>query len=182
MTAVTLGKGGASPHAGALIAVGHGLVEFPLMVLLFFGLGPVITIVPVRTAITLGGGLFLLLMAAGMFRSMRARETVSPSGARSPLLAGVLLSIGNPYFMVWWATVGAALIIASASYGAAGFLLFAVLHWLCDFFWLYLLSALAYKGGAIMGDKFRRVVSLVSGFLLLFFGGRLIVDGIGMIV
>lgn len=30
MTTVTISKGSKSPYAGALIAVGHGIVEFPL--------------------------------------------------------------------------------------------------------------------------------------------------------
>ncbi len=39
--AVTLKKAAKSKVAGALIAVGHGIVEFPLMFLIFFILSPV---------------------------------------------------------------------------------------------------------------------------------------------
>ena len=43
ITAVTIGKGSDSPHAGALVAVGHGIVEFPLMIAIFYGFGRVLT-------------------------------------------------------------------------------------------------------------------------------------------
>jgi hypothetical protein len=32
LAAVTVGKGSKAPHAGALVAVGHAVVEFPLMI------------------------------------------------------------------------------------------------------------------------------------------------------
>jgi len=38
MTAAAVGMGSKSPHAGAFLAVGHGIVEFPLMVAILYGL------------------------------------------------------------------------------------------------------------------------------------------------
>ena len=37
MTAFAVGKGSESPHAGALIAIGHGIVEVSLMISVFYG-------------------------------------------------------------------------------------------------------------------------------------------------
>lgn len=39
VTAVTIGEGSKSPHAGAFVAIGHGIVEFPLMIAIFYGFG-----------------------------------------------------------------------------------------------------------------------------------------------
>ena len=39
MTAAAVGAGSESPRAGALLAVGHGIVEFPLMVAILYGFG-----------------------------------------------------------------------------------------------------------------------------------------------
>jgi threonine/homoserine/homoserine lactone efflux protein len=89
----------------------------------------------------------------------------------------VLLSIGNPYFLVWWATVGAALILRSVRFGPLGFLAFGLAHWTCDFVWDYLLSAISFKGGQIFGRRFEKGVLLACGGFLLFFGGRFIFDG-----
>jgi len=126
ITAVTLGKGNNSPHAGAFVAIGHGVIEFPLMISIFYGLGYLLQLSYVKATIALVGGLFLLFMAIGMFRSITQREISSRRYPYSPIIAGVLLSIGNPYFLVWWATIGAALILHSFKFGVLGFTIFYV--------------------------------------------------------
>ncbi len=178
MTAVTVGKGSESPYAGALVAVGHGIVEFPLMVFIFYGFGYFLSQSYVKAAIALVGGLFLLVMAVGMFRDIRRAEINSTRYSGSAIAAGVLLSLGNPYFLVWWATVGATLILRSVSFGLLGFLLFAVLHWSCDLLWCSLLSAISFKGGQFLGRGFQKVVFAICGVLLLVFGAKFILDAI----
>ncbi len=179
VTAVTVGKGSRSPHAGALVAVGHGVVEVPLMVAIFYGLGRLIELPNVKAVIGLVGGVLLLAMGADMLRTMNKAAVTARASERSSLVAGMLLSIGSPYFIVWWATVGAALIIRSVGFGLAGFLVFAVVHWLCDFIWYYFLSALSYKGGQFFGRVFQKVIFAVCGAALLFFAARFIIDAAG---
>lgn len=178
MTATTVGKGSESPHAGAFIAFGHGIVEFPLMVALFYGAGYVLNQLAVKAAIGLLGGAFLLFMGIGMFRSMTQTDMDARKHPSSPLVAGILISIGNPYFLVWWATAGVALIIRSVQFGLVGFLIFALVHWLCDFVWCYFLSALSFKGGRFFGKGFQKAIFAVSGVFLLFLSGRFIFDAI----
>ena len=177
MTAVTVGRGSIWPHAGALVAIGHGAVEFPLMAALFLGAGALIELHSVRLAVTLAGGLMLLVMGAGMLKGS-ARAGAAPVSAHSPFADGVLLSLLNPFFLIWWATVGLSLLMQAARFGALGFALFASLHWLCDFIWCYALSVASFKGGKLMGGKFNLAVRLVSGAALLFFGVSFIYSGI----
>jgi len=119
-----------------------------------------------------------LVMGPSMFRSTKPGEVSLSKYAHSPIMAGMLLSLGNPYFLVWWATVGAALILRSVSFGLLGFLSFALFHWLCDFVWSYFLSALSFKGGQFFGKRFQKIAFSVCGALLVFFSGRLVVDGV----
>lgn len=171
ITAATLGAGSRSPHAGALVAAGHGLVEFPLMALVYFGLGGFLGEPPVRAVIFSLGAVFLLVMGADMLRS--ARSAAGPrtvGGVSAPLAAGLALSLGNAYFLLWWATVGASLIAKAAAFGIAGVLSFALVHWLCDFAWLYALSALSFKGRNLFGAGFTRTVFLACGIALVGFG------------
>jgi len=177
MTAVVVGKGSESPHAGALVAVGHGIVEGPLMVAVFYGVGRLLDQDLVQAAIAVVGGAFLLLMSIGMFRGINGSEVRASQSGRSPVRVGVLLSLGNPYFLVWWATVGATLVMRSVQFGWLGFLALALVHWLCDFVWSYSLSALSYKGGQFFGRGFQRGLFAVCGVLLIFFSGKLIFDG-----
>jgi len=183
VTTVVVGKGSESPHAGALVAVGHGIVEIPLMIAVFYGIGYLLDLPYVKAVIALVGGAFLLMMGIGMFRSIKQGVVGGSGNGRSPVIAGVMLSIGNPYFLVWWGTVGAVLIMRSAQYGVMGFLVFAVAHWLCDFLWDYFLSALSFKGGQFFGRRFQQVVFAVCGVFLLFFSGKLVIDVVrGLVV
>ena len=176
MTAVTVGKGSESPHAGAFVALGHGIVEIPLMLAIFYGFGAFFSLPHVRTGIAAAGGLFMLVMGVGMLRALRTAEIGSRRDARSPLAVGVLLSAGNPYFLIWWATVGAALISRSVTYGLIGLAALAVVHWTCDLLWLYVISTVSFRGRRSFGLTFQRVIFAISGVMLVFFGVRFMLD------
>jgi len=181
ITAVTLGKGNNSPHAGAFVAIGHGIIEFPLMISIFYGLGYLLQLSYVQATIAFVGGLFLLFMAIGMFRSIAQREITSRRYPYSPIIAGVLLSAGNPYFLVWWATIGAALILHSFAFGVLGLTIFMLVHWLCDFVWLYFLSTLSFKGRQFFGKGFQKISFVICGIFLFLLSGKFIFDAVTMI-
>jgi len=180
ITAATVGSGTKSPHAGAFVAFGHGIVEFPLMIFIFFGLGHVLGLEYVKTGIFFLGGGFLIFMGTDMLRSLKHIETGVMGKADGPFAAGILLSLGNAYFLVWWATVGATLISKAVAFGLIGFLVFAVVHWSCDFIWFYILSAVSYKGGNLLGVKFQKAVFGICGVFLLIFGVKFIGDAVGL--
>ena len=180
ITAVVLGAGAKSPHAGALVAIGHGIIELPLMALIYFGLGDILSSGPVRGVIFTLGGIFLLVLGVDMLRSIKNTAAVKKTDQTKPLAAGIVLSLGNAYFLIWWATVGASLISKAVTFGLIGVLLFAVIHWLCDLVWLYLLSAVSYKGGAVLGIRFQQTVFAVCGCFLLFFGGMFLRDAVNL--
>ena len=181
VTAVTIGMGARRRSAGALVALGHGIVEFPLMIAIFYGFGRFLSQFYVRAGIALVGGIFLLAMSIGMFRSVGKVALDVNCGIRSPIIAGIVLSVGNPYFLIWWATVGAVLILRSVGFGLAGFSAFALLHWLGDFLWDYFLSALSFKGGRFFGRRFQKVVFAVCGAFLLFYSAKSILDAVQLV-
>jgi threonine/homoserine/homoserine lactone efflux protein len=176
ITAVAVGKGSESPYAGALVAIGHGIVEFPLIAAVFWGVGSLLSGLYVKTAIALVGGVFLLYMGVSMFRSARRAEMSSSEATRMPIIAGAVLSAGNPFFLIWWATIGAALIARSIQFGIGGLAAFAVVHWSCDLVWCSFLSVLSFKGGRFFGRRFQEVLFAACGVCLVFFGGKFIVD------
>ena len=179
LTVVVVGKGAQSPRAGAMIAVGHGLVEFPLMALIVVGLAPALRHATVSAVIGLAGGLVLLWMGYGLLRSLRRTDDRTEERAASPLVAGILMSAGNPYFIVWWATVGATLVFRAWEFGLWQLVAFAVIHWSLDLIWYFILSAASFRGTRLLGTGFLRGVSLVAGLLLLFFGVRFVIDAVG---
>jgi threonine/homoserine/homoserine lactone efflux protein len=131
-----------------------------------------------QIGISLLGGCFLLYLGIGMLRGIRQEEVGGTVRYRSPLAAGALLSIGNPYFLIWWVTVGASLILRSTPFGPLGFAAFAVGHWLCDLGWDTFLSMLSFRGGQFFGRQFQQVVFAVSGGFLLFYSGKLLWEGV----
>jgi threonine/homoserine/homoserine lactone efflux protein len=176
ITAVTVSKGTKSPHAGAIIALGHGIVEIPLMILILYGFGEILKILYIKAIIGLLGGLFLLKMGLGLLKGIKQAKVDSSNSPSSPLRAGIILTLANPYFLVWMATIGSILIFRSYAFGLLGFTIFIIAHWSCDFLWLYFLSALSFKGGQFFGKRLQQVLFLICGVFLLFFSSKFIYD------
>jgi threonine/homoserine/homoserine lactone efflux protein len=184
ITAATLGAGTKHRHAGVALALGHGVVELPLIVAIVLGLGTLIKLGSVKIGIGLAGGVFLLLMAWGMIRDIRKADLAgedSPASARSPFVAGIVLSASNPYFLLWWATVGLALATQAAQLGMLAFVLFAIIHWLLDLVWLEILSQAAWRGTQVFSARAQQIVLGVCGLALAFFGVKFLIDaGMGL--
>ena len=182
MTAATLAAGARHRHAGAMIALGHAIVEIPLILLLVVGATNFLESTTARAVIGLTGGAVLMLMGLQLLLSLRQQNNqVEAPVQRHPLVIGIVLTAANPYFLVWWATVGLALVSEALALGSIVLVLFAIIHWLCDLGWLEVLSMAGFKGSEIFGQRSQIVVSAVCGLVLLSFGGMFLYDaGIGI--
>lgn len=168
--AVTVAKSYRSQFAGALVALGHGLVEVPLILLLYFGLISFLHIEAVRLGVSIAGGIVLLFMGLSV---LRLRTAVIESRKELPfnsVVAGIATSIVNPYFLLWWATVGAALIAGSMAFGRMGLALLIPVHWLCDLVWLSFVAFLVYRTGRLWGRRVQNILLAASALLLIGFG------------
>ncbi len=177
VTAAAIGMGSRNRFAGALMALGHGVVEFPLMILLALGVGGLLTWPSVSIVIGLIGGGFLIFLGVQMLRGLLAAASGDAETSRGgPFTAGVVLSAGNPYFLLWWATAGLVLITqARTDFGAWAFVLLALVHWSCDLVWLTALSWASFKGSVLLGPKTQRVVLAVCAATMFVFGVYFIV-------
>jgi threonine/homoserine/homoserine lactone efflux protein len=180
VTAAAIAMGARNRWAGAIMAIGHGIVEFPLIVLITLGMKEIIESTPIKIVIALAGGAFLIIMAARMLKDLKdankPQVTVSKS---APLLAGLILSGGNPYFFIWWATVGLALATTATGLGVWAFALFAIVHWLCDLVWLEALSLASFKGSVLLSPGRQRIVLVVCAMVIFGFG-LLFIAGAGI--
>ena len=171
VTATAIAMGARNRWAGTLLAIGHGIIEFPLMVLIIFGLGIYFELPKVQIAIGLAGGVFLLLMAIQGLLSLKAKaENASRVFTERPILAGIILSASNPYFLIWWATVGLALATQAKQLGIWAFGLFALAHWSVDLIWLQILSWASFKGSVLLGPRGMRIVLMICSVALFVFG------------
>jgi len=171
VTATAITMGARNRYAGSLMAVGHGVIEFPLMVVIILGLGKYFKLAKVQVAIGLAGGVFLILMGAQAFLSLRAKADAEPRALEAkPILAGIVLSVGNPYFLIWWATVGLALATQATKWGIWAFAVFALAHWSVDLVWLQILSWASFKGSVLLGPSGQRIVVVVCSAAMFLFG------------
>jgi len=182
VTAVTVALGSRRRAAGALIAVGHALIEVPVILLLYFGLASFMDLDSVRISIGIVGGAVLLWMALRLFRNTPAVAGEQADRAHGSVLAGLALTAANPYFFIWWATVGAALIVSARDFGGPGVAAMGVTHWLCDFGWLLLLSWVVFKSKRLWTEKVNRVVFGVCAAILAGFGTWFVVSSIRLAV
>jgi threonine/homoserine/homoserine lactone efflux protein len=180
VTAATLAAGTRRPHAGAWIAVGHGIVEFPLMGLIMAGAGTILKTQGFQIGVGLAGGAMLIVMGVMLLRGIwrKGDDTHSDPKATNPLWTGIVLTGGNPYFLLWWATVGLALATQAASLGVLAFGLFAIVHWVCDLIWLEVLSIGSHKGATIFGLKSQRMIGAVSAIAMVGFGVFFVADAV----
>ncbi len=182
MFAVTLAKSYKSPLAGAQISLGHAVIEVPLILLIYFGFARFFQNDIVQVVLSILGGGMIVWLGAGMFR---ARAAVSQEGKDLPynaFVAGILTSGFNPFFLLWWATVGSMLIMKFLDFGTMGLILFIIAHWLCDLVWLSFVSVLVYKTHSLWGRKFQEWLFTGCSLLLVGFGIWYMISGIKLIV
>ncbi|MDH4241992.1 MAG: LysE family translocator [Phycisphaerae bacterium] len=171
VTAAAIAMGARNRFAGVLMAIGHGIVEFPLIILITLGMDTILKSTTTKIVIGFAGGVFLLFMAIQMIRSLSRTQDQEVKVTRSsPVVAGIILSVGNPFFLIWWASVGLNLAITAAGFGIWAFALFAIVHWLCDLIWLSLLSWASFKGSVLLGPRNQRIVLLICSLALFGFG------------
>ena len=163
-------KGGWS--MGPRVTLGHAAVEF-LMVLLIVG---GFTLVIGDYAWLIGGIGGLALIIFGTLTLSDARSAVLPlSGDQAetvhPVLAGAVTSISNPYFWIWWFTVGSALVIGAYTGGLVMVIAFVAGHWAADLGWFTLVSASVHRGRFILEEHTYRWILGLCGLFLVVFGG-----------
>jgi threonine/homoserine/homoserine lactone efflux protein len=169
--AAAVAKGYKDQSAGIKIALGHGLVEFPLMVLIILSLGYIFQNTSVKLGIGLVGGFLLVFLGIGM---VRARKVIAGGDKDyipyNSITAGALTTSANPYFFLWWATVGALLISNAQEFGAIVVVAFAVVHWTCDLAWYSFTSFAVFRTKHLWTPLVQEVVFGACGALMIIFG------------
>jgi threonine/homoserine/homoserine lactone efflux protein len=176
--AVTLKRAEKSKISGALIALGHGLVEFPLMFLIYFVLSMFEIPAMVQVAVGLIGGAMMILMGVQTFRSRNRREEAMVSPLRDTIFAGAYTTAINAGFILWWLTVGTTLVLNAQLFGLLGFTIFTGVHWFTDFAWYTVAAFVVFKSQRFWNDKVRSGITLFCvgvfvGFGFFFMGSAL---------
>lgn len=166
-------------RAGPLIVLGHAILEIILLLLIVAGLGPFFQHPIVTTVFLSAGGAVLLWMGGRMIatnkrtteEALHAEGTASPYG---PVLAGIVLSVSNPFWIIWWATIGMGFITKSLEHGIGGLLCFYFGHILADLAWYSFVAFSVSAGRRLCPPKIYRVVFIACGVALMYLGGLFI--------
>ena len=179
MFTVTLAKSLKSQWAGVWVSLGHAVVEVPLILLVYFGLARFFQNDTVQLALSVVGGGMIIWMGVGLFRARRELAREGKDTSYNAFTAGILMSGLNPFFLVWWVTVGSLLLITFLdAVGTWGLPIFVLVHWLCDLVWLAIVSFTIYRTHSFWGPRVQEWVFIVLSLALLYFGGQFVVKGI----
>lgn len=156
---------------GPRVTLGHAFVELLMVIIIITGL--CVAVSAFQGIIAAVGGIALVVF--GVLTVIEARTaslsfSQTPSASPRPFLAGVLTSISNPYFWIWWLTVGSALLIGAYQGGLILAVAFILGHWGADLAWLTLVSASIHRGRFVLSDSSYRWILGLCGFFLMGFG------------
>lgn len=176
------------PRSGFIIAAGHALLELILVIVIFLGFDRFLQAEPIQIGIGIIGGILLSWMGLDMIISS-AKNKVSVQAdqeqARSGnmIISAILISAANPYFLLWWAVVGLGFIMQSyESFGLAGVAVYYFGHISADIGWYGLVSAVVGTTRRFISEKLYRIILVILGALLIFFGGKFAFEAVKAIV
>jgi len=158
--------------AGPLLILGHGILELLLVFALIFGLAPFLQRQEVFIFTAFAGAIILIWMGVGMLRSLnglRIDWEKKSAGSKHLIRAGILLSIANPYWTIWWASIGLGYILYSQKFGIPGILFFFLGHIIADLTWYAIVSLAVDRGRHFLTDRlYRGVIGICASFLIVF--------------
>lgn len=170
LTAATITKGYREQNAGIFIALGHAVIEIPLIALIYFGFAQFFASPEVKMVVGVAGGLMLIFMGSMLLRNFRKDLAEAADLPSNSLVTGIVLTGANPYFFLWWATIGIALIVAAAQFGIWGLIIFAVVHWSCDLVWEQCVSMSVFRTKHLWTKRVQQIVFGICALALIGFG------------
>lgn len=172
---------------GLKIAIGHTFVEFPLLVLLFYGVSKFSAVSlsdsDILKIIGIVGGVFMIFFSFMQIypviknKSLETNNQYSKYAIKNAILVGMIFTGLNPFFLVWWSTIGLKLVSDSVNnFGYLnGIILLFFSHIWMDYFWLWITSFMSSKGRSIVKEKVYRILLLFFSTVIGIFGLNLLV-------
>jgi len=158
--------------AGPLLILGHGILELLLVLALILGLAPFIQRQEVFIFTAFAGAIILVWMAVGMLRTLHNLHIdweKKSAGSNHLIMTGILLSIANPYWTIWWASIGLGYILYSQKFGILGILFFFLGHIIADLTWYAVVSLAVDRGRHFLTDRlYRGIMGACASFLIVF--------------
>ena len=159
-------------RSGIKIAIGHSIVELPLVILLGIGVFSLEIFPEFRVIISIFGAITLFGFAGIQIKSIfKKKSDISTKPKHGPIITGILFSALNPFFIIWWLTIGFKLISdAMLIWAFVGILIVFVLHIWMDFVWLGMVAFFASKSVKIISNRNYKIMIVGLSLILIYFG------------
>lgn len=158
---------------GPLFILGHGIAEIAMVALIALGSARFVNNPAALKLIALLGSGVLVYFGISLLLSLKA-ASLEPQAARQSnsrlALMGITMSLSNPYWTVWWLTIGMGLVLAAQKRGLAGIAVFFLGHILADLGWYSFVSFSLGKSARRMNVRVYRFLLAVCAILLIGFG------------
>ncbi len=172
------------------IVVGHSLLELLVVISFFLGVLKCLENPLIVKIIAILGGVFLLYLGVDIiisifrkkyiidFKSIVKKRTITGKSTVIVILKGVLISLMNPYWYIWWITIGAAFIIKSVEFNIPGISSFYLGHISADFIWYLFIGFLINTGRKFFNQKIYNGILAACSIFLFYLGIRFIIEAL----
>lgn len=150
---------------GFIISSAHSLLEFFLIILFLLGFSDFLKKEIVFRILSFVGGTFLIFMGISMLWEKEKKKELKIKNGTT-FLKGIFATLGNPYWYLWWVSVGISYLVIASPYGFLGIFLFFTGHILGDFLWYCFVSFyVEKKKEGIFSEKYF-IFSRIMGIFL----------------
>ena len=170
---------------GPLVVLGHGILELALLALIVFGVANFLNNPMIFSVIAFLGGFVLVYMGYGIIRSLKnyrlSELNITTNQGINPVITGIIVSLSNPYWFIWWITIGMGYVLFARDLGMAGVIAFFIGHILSDLAWYSFISYGIQFGGKYMNLNIIKSILFVCSLFLIVFGISFIIKGYNFI-
>lgn len=171
--------------AGPMVVLGHIMTEIAMMIVILAGLGYILGSQAAAFIIGTFGGLVLIFMGYNISKSKDTLSNIQTNENEAQkygsVIGGIITSVSNPYFFIWWATIGLAFMFKGIELaGIFGLLGFIIGHWTADLTWYSTISFFSSRGSKIMNDKSYKAVMKICGVFLAILGIYFIINALNI--
>lgn len=170
------------------IVIGHSVLELLIVAGFYLGILKYLDNPLVIKIISITGGTFLVYMAVSIIVSVArkkvkldldSKKIAQNLGTKNSFIIagkGVLISLANPYWYIWWLTIGASFMIKSMQNSFGGVASFYTGHILADFIWYLFVGFLISTGRRFFNQKVYISILIACSIFLFYLGARFIAD------
>ncbi|MHA1831373.1 MAG: LysE family transporter [Candidatus Helarchaeota archaeon] len=167
---------------GPLYIFGHSIPEALVVISSFFGLALILNIRVVFITISICGSIVLFVLSYLLFKDLNKIslsdiiDNKKEKKHKNTIIAGIYLSISNPFWIIWWATAGVAYMnsLNVFYYGILGGVIFYIGHISSDFSWYSFISTTVHFGKNYINDRTYKIILICCGIAFIYFGVKFI--------